>query len=220
MIIENIVLEFESHQNSVNAAKMAAYMKDHFKFYGIKSPLRKEIQKKYLQEFKAINFQEALIIARELFEQPHRELHYFALDLIRAKKKLLSQKHVKFAEHLVLNNSWWDSVDFIAVHIYCPVLMDMNNSKRNEYIDFLKNHENMWMNRVGIIFQLPLKDKTDTNLLEIAIFPHMNSKEFFHQKAIGWALRQYSKTNPSYVEDFIRKNNLSNLAKREASKYL
>jgi len=46
------------------------------------------------------------------------------------------------------------------------------------------------------------------------------SSEFFIQKGIGWMLREYGKTNPEWVKEFIRKNKIASLSKREALKNL
>jgi 3-methyladenine DNA glycosylase AlkD len=81
---------------------------------------------------------------------------------------------------------------------------------------------NFWLNRTAIIVQLRCKHQTDTTFLETAILPHIHSKEFFIRKAIGWSLRQYARTNPKWVIDFVNQNDkqLSGLSKREALKHL
>ena len=86
-------------------------------------------------------------------------------------------------------------------------------------VRFSKN-ENMWLNRAAIICQLSYRERTNTDLLEMAIVPHLESKEFFHQKAIGWALRQYGKTNPQWVKDFVASHTLKPLSRREALRLL
>jgi 3-methyladenine DNA glycosylase AlkD len=79
--------------------------------------------------------------------------------------------------------------------------------------------ENMWINRSAIICQLKYGKNTQTDWLEFSILPHINSKEFFHQKAIGWALRQYAKHNSAWVFDFVNKYPLKPLSRREALKH-
>lgn len=220
MSSEEIVFAFKEYKNDVNAAKMAAYMKNKFVFLGIKSPIRREIQKEFLKETKKFQLVDTVALVKDLFSQEYRELHYFALDILKQKKKAFTREHQSFAKSLVLNNSWWDTVDFLATHLYNPILQDMELKERKVAVNQLVEHNNLWLNRVAIIYQLPLKEETNTNILESAILTHIDSKEFFHQKAIGWSLRQYSKTNPSYVAAFIEKYKLSKLAKKEASKYL
>ena len=82
--------------------------------------------------------------------------------------------------------------------------------------------DNFWLRRVAIDHQLLRKEKTKTDLLEKILVNNLHQTEFFINKAMGWSLRDYSKTNPDWVRDFIARNRegLSNLTIREASKYI
>lgn len=220
MNLKEIVQIFEENRNEIYGAKMSAYLKNHFICYGIKSPLRKELTKEVLKKVKTESLEDVIIFVDKLFQQPYRELHYLAMEMLDKKKKELTAEHLDFAESLILRNSWWDTVDYISTHIFCSILQKMNVEDRKDYSLKLSVHENMWMNRVGIIYQLPLKMETNVEILELSILPHIDSKEFFLKKAIGWALRQYGKYNPSYVIGFLEKYELQNLSIREASKYL
>ena len=66
------------------------------------------------------------------------------------------------------------------------------------------------------------KDKTNTNLLEQKIVNSFGSDEFFINKAIGWSLRNYYRTNLVWVINFIIKYRtlMNKLSIKEASKYL
>ena len=70
------------------------------------------------------------------------------------------------------------------------------------------------------MFQKSYKKDTDTELLSKYILNCNKSKEFFIQKAIGWSLREYAKTNPSWVKEFVNNNTLAPLSKREALKHI
>jgi 3-methyladenine DNA glycosylase AlkD len=83
-------------------------------------------------------------------------------------------------------------------------------------IERFSGSENMWLNRSAIIFQLSYKEKTDFNLLKSECEKHKTSKEFFIQKAIGWALRDYSRFNPNGVHNYVNSTNLKPLSQREA----
>ena len=218
--IDDITSAFEVFADQAKGDKMAGYLKNKFVCYGIKAPDRRIIQKEFYSELKLFTIEDSIKLARSLYKLPQRELHYFAMEIVGRKSKFLNAYHLEFAEFMVLQNSWWDTVDFVATHIFHPILKQLDYNQKREYVQKLAQHENMWMNRVAIIFQLPLKRETEEELLELAIIPHLNSKEFFHQKAIGWALRQYSKYNPNYVSNFLDSHKLANLSVREASKYL
>jgi 3-methyladenine DNA glycosylase AlkD len=125
---------------------------------------------------------------------------------------------IQFLEKLLTTKSWWDSVDSIA-----PLAGEMAR-KYPELIDETMNHwsvdDNFWLRRSAILFQLKYKQQTNEDLLYDYIVKNADSKEFFIQKAIGWALREYSKTNPESVKAFIEGNHLAPLSIREGSKYL
>jgi 3-methyladenine DNA glycosylase AlkD len=78
----------------------------------------------------------------------------------------------------------------------------------------------MWLNRSAILFQLSYKERTNFDLLKLVCDKHKMSTEFFIQKAIGWALREYAKTNPEAVKDFVSVSNLKKLSEKEALKNL
>ena len=82
-------------------------------------------------------------------------------------------------------------------------------------------HENLWLNRTAIICQLGFRSTTHTERLDEALCAHTRSAEFFHRKAIGWALRDYGKTNPRWVRQWVDAHpELSGLSRREALRLL
>jgi 3-methyladenine DNA glycosylase AlkD len=73
---------------------------------------------------------------------------------------------------------------------------------------------------MGIIHQIKFKEKTNEDILFANCLTHAESKEFFIQKAIGWSLREYSKTNPEAVVQFVEANTFKPLSVREALRLL
>lgn len=142
-----------------------------------------------------------------------------ALDYLIALKKELKKESMEKLERLITIKSWWDTVDLLAsvlVGELCmryPELID-------SYIHKLAEDHNIWLARTSILFQLKYKERTDAELLGKIIVKNSKSKEFFINKAIGWALREYSKTNPEWVRKFIGDTTLHPLSIREGSKYL
>jgi 3-methyladenine DNA glycosylase AlkD len=210
---------FESNRNEKEAMPMKEYMKDHFPFLGIKSPIRKKLEKGFFKETGILKepFDQEFII--ELWEKDEREYQYMALTYIEKSLKRLQKEDLALMERLVLEKSWWDTVDAIAAK---PVgkIAEKFPEVIEETIDAWAEHDNMWLRRTAILFQLKYKEKTDEERLYIYIKSNSDSKEFFIQKAIGWALREYSKTNPSSVKQFINENSLAPLSVREGSKYV
>lgn len=207
--------------NSKNAKQMKAYMKNHFSFYGVKSPERKAIQQPWLSEIKhslATHNKWELIF--ELWQLDEREFQLVAMDLLNSFKKSewLLEDISKF-EELITTKSWWDSVDTIASNSlgeYFRKFPEQQKMVTQKWSD----SGNIWLMRSCLIFQLKYKNDVDFNLLSVLIRKFQSNNEFFIQKAIGWSLRQYSKYNPEAVRDFMAKIKLSGLATREASKYI
>ena len=114
-MLKTIQSLFSENGNPALAGPMKAYMKNKFEFYGIKSPDRKEISKHLLKECKTLSKKETIELAKELWNQPQRELHYLALELLLQNlKKNISKDDLVWMEWFILKNSWWDTVDFLA----------------------------------------------------------------------------------------------------------
>ena len=217
--VEMLQKEIEAHQKPKIAVNMAAYLKGRFACYGIKSPVRNVIQKKWFGQLKTAEINRWDIVC-QLWNLPQREYHYIAIDYLNKmpKKEYKIDDH-KMLEEIITTHSWWDSVDAIASN-YVGKYFQLFPEKRDEVIKRWRNSDDMWLNRTCLIFQLKYKDEVDFELLKDLIIQYKDVKEFFIQKAIGWSLRQYSKYNPYAVKAFVTEAGLEGLAKREASKYL
>ena len=116
-------------------------------------------------------------------------------------------------------NSWWDSVDAIAPKIVGDIVGMDRVEGEAAMMEWAKS-ANMWTNRASILHQLKYKNETNEELLFATINRHAASKEFFIQKAIGWVLREYAKTSPEIVRQFVENTKLAPLSKREALKHM
>ena len=204
--------------NQVKKSQMEAYMRNQFVFCGLQATQRRELAKPFIQASKTWSIAELLGEIHYYFELPEREYQYIAIELANKNLRRFSLSDVKKLSRLVMKKSWWDSVDNLAS--FFSSWLKKNMEQFDEVFHWFYQHDNMWMRRVSIILQLKFKDETKTNYLEQAILYDQTTDEFFIQKAIGWSLRQYSKTNPDWVRTFIATHKLSNLAIREGSKYL
>lgn len=216
--IESLETAFQKNSHPENAFAMAKYMRNHFPFFGVKTEDRRLIFKTIWKENRKEITENARAIAWELFTKPERELHYCGIEILLKQLKNSYQKDdIRFIEKLITTNSWWDSVDTIAKYILGQYLSE-HPSETEKVIERFSNSENMWLNRSAIIFQLGYKQNTDFDLLKSECEKHKNSNEFFIQKAIGWALREYAKTNPETVKNYVNNTNLKNLSQKEALK--
>lgn len=212
-----IAREFERHADAERAVGAKKYMRNLCEFYGIASPQRREITKAFIKEHGFPQEKELYDVAIELWAMEKRELQYFAMEMLYAKRKQWKEDILPVFEHTITHRSWWDTVDYIASKLvgeYCKKYPELAHEVMTPWI----KSDNMWLNRTAIIFQIGYKAKTDTALLTKAILAHKESKEFFHQKAIGWALRSYSYTNAEWVKTFIATHTLKPLSVREGLK--
>jgi len=219
--ISSLTKTFAEHSNSENAVSMQKYMKNKFKFFGIKSTLRRELSKDFLKKEDLPDFENIGVIVRELWSLPQRELQYFAMELLFKYSKVLQEDDYKLFEFMIINKSWWDTVDFIAAKIVGSHFL-MYPTLRGAISKKWINADDIWLNRTGILFQLKYKGKTNEEMLYSYILQHSNSSEFFIRKAIGWSLREYSKTDSESVTKFVQinENQLSSLSIREALKHI
>jgi len=208
--------EFRKNADVDIAAKQKAYLRDQFEFYGLTTTKRRDIQKPFLIKAYLPEKIKLEHLVKTLWKRPEREYHYFAQELAFKYAKRLDKKDMALIEYMITHKSWWDTVDMIANKLLGPYFKkypEEIGSKTNQWL----TSENIWLQRCAILFQLKYKETLDTNLLSRVINQLLGSKEFFINKAIGWILREYSRTNPDWVINFVESTpDLHNLSKREA----
>ena len=153
------------------------------------------------------------------WEKDAREYQYVVANYLKAMQSYLTESDLPKLERLVVTKSWWDTVDILDRVVGSLVA---NHPELEEVILKWSLSDNIWLRRVAIDHQLLRKEKTNVQLMEKILVNNLDQTEFFINKAIGWALRDYSKTNPEWVASFIEKNKerMAELSIKEASKYL
>ncbi len=217
--VKSIQARFAAHADPAQAGPMKRYMRDQFEYLGIKSPQFKELIKTHLAEHGLPPVAELDAIVRDLWVLPKREYQYAATSLIGKLEKTLPGDFIETFEYLLVTKSWWDTVDTLSggplgVHF------QRHPKVRKTYLAKWRKSEDFWLRRACILFQLNYKQDTDFDLLCEIIRENLGSKEFFINKAIGWALRQYTRVDPQAVRDFVAATPLSPLSAREAVKWL
>lgn len=209
---------FEAHSNPERAMAMSKYMKDQFHFYGIAAADRKNLYKDFLKSEKATKSVDWAFL-EQCNGDEHREFQYLAYDYLLAMKKFVHFEHIPQIKLFIMTRSWWDTVDFLSQVVGNIAMMD---SRVDELMLTWSLEENIWTKRVAILYQLRFKTKTNPTQLEQIILNCLGTNEFFINKAIGWALREYSKVHPEWVRQFLAdyQERLAKLSIREASKYL
>ncbi|MEZ7615505.1 DNA alkylation repair protein [Streptococcus sp. 27098_8_73] len=217
MDVEELLENLKAVANPDDAVAMKAYMKNKFEFLGIKTPARRKLAKIFFkqQTDSVIDWD----FINEAWNNPYRELQYAALDYLEIRKKLLTPSDLPRLKKLAQTKSWWDTIDFLD-RLVGSIIARFPETK--EIILSWSCDQDFWLRRLAIDHQLLRKEDTDTELLEKILVNNLGQTEFFINKAIGWALRDYSKTNPDWVRDFIERHQaeMAALSIREGSKYL
>jgi 3-methyladenine DNA glycosylase AlkD len=211
--------QFAQHANPTQAAPMAAYMRDQFPFLGIKSPQRAELTRHFVAAHGLPPVEALETVTLDLWALPEREYQYVAMDLLWRQRRSWQPELVELLVQLITTKSWWDTVDLLAgrqvgeLFLRFPAVKEVWNGR-------LRQSDNLWLRRTALLFQLHYKKKTDADLLFATIGENLGSDEFFINKAIGWALREYSKTDAAAVVAFVAHTDLHPLSEREALKWL
>lgn len=217
--INTLKTEFRNNANGKNALAQKAYMRNQFEYYGIKSVLRREIQKPFFITKHLPAKTELDQLIKTLWKEPQREYQYFSQELTYKYARQLKKEDIKLLEFMIKHKSWWDTVDFIAVKLVGEYFK-MYSGQRDKIVKIWLESNNIWLQRSCLLFQLKYKSDLDTLFLAYVINALLGSKEFFINKAIGWVLREYSRTDPEWVIEFVKSTDLNPLSEREALRLL
>lgn len=208
---------FYQAANPQKAIAMEAYMRNQFKFLGIRAPERKILTRDFLKTIDRATIDWEFV--QQCWEKDEREFQYLAIAYLTKVKQRLIVEDIPRLRQLIVTKSWWDTIDsldkfvgYVALHhpTVEATLLDWSTD------------DNIWLRRVAIDHQILRKEQTNPVLLEKIICHNFGQNEFFINKAIGWSLRDYSKTNPEWVKTFIARHQdqMAPLSIREASKYI
>ncbi|MDR0528756.1 MAG: DNA alkylation repair protein [Zoogloeaceae bacterium] len=199
------------------AAPMRAYMRGQFPFLGIPAPERRRISRGFLKALDRESIDWAFV--SECWRQSEREFQYLAKDYLAERAAVLTPLAMERLQELIVTKPWWDTVDGLDV---IAGAIALRNPDVNDVFLAWSVDDDFWLRRAAIGHQRARRAKTDTRLLERILMNNFGQTEFFINKAIGWALREYGKTNPDWVRDFLErhKSKMASLSLREASKYI
>jgi 3-methyladenine DNA glycosylase AlkD len=217
--LEPLVNDFESGRNMENAFWMKKYMKDQFEFYGMKTPERRIMIKSFLKKYGLPGENELKQVIMDCWSHEYRDWQYVGVALMMEYIKKPDRNIIGLLEFMIINKSWWDTVDGIAGWLVGPLFIkypDLIVSKTTEWM----NSGNIWLQRTCLLYQINYKKKTDTKILFRFIEELSGETSFWIRKAIGWVLREYSKTDPDEVLKFVNSHQLSSLSSKEALKVI
>ncbi|MFD9910373.1 DNA alkylation repair protein [Streptomyces sp. NPDC059063] len=217
-VVARLTTAYAAAADPVRAADMRAYMKDVAPFLGLTSPVRRDLARAVLAGSPRPDEADCAAVALRCWRLPEREYHYFAVDYLRRHVRRLSSGFLPVARHLVTTVPWWDTVDLLAAHVVGGLVAA--DAELAADMDAWIEDEDLWVARTALLHQLRHKDATDADRLFAYCARQAGHPDFFIRKAIGWSLREYAKTDPEAVRDFVRRHRdaLSPLSVREALK--
>ena len=219
MILNEIASILQAYSDPIKAEGMARYMKNKFSYFGLSTPVREDATKQCIATLQTQSGDTIVELVHQLWEQEEREFQYVGLTILKKYKRKFSSDFLQHCETFLTQKSWWDTVDILASNIVGSFVLK-NRDLSKVTLQKWAEHKNMWLNRAAILHQLTYREQTDTDFLYSVIKRHSESPEFFHQKAIGWALRERAKLYPQEVQNFINTVKLKPLSVREALKHI
>ncbi len=205
--------------NPARAKGAQAYLKTSDPFFGVDaSTMRREV--KVLGKTHPPHDQaEYLAQIQALWSLPQREAHYAAVEWAKLFPAFQTMEALPLFERMIREGAWWDTVDELARFLVGSLLLNERAVMKPEMERWIRD-ENLWIRRAALVAHQKHKERTD----EAQLFDHClrlaPERDFFLRKAIGWALREHSKTRPGAVETFIAAHlgELSGLSIREGLK--
>ncbi|WP_395309163.1 DNA alkylation repair protein [Mycobacterium sp. AMU20-3851] len=223
-LIARVRRELSAAGDPDRAVAMQRYMKSEMRFHGVRRPEVRSICRIIFDEHPLHSERAVEATVEQMFTTAdRREERYAALELARHRRYRSYQTpdRVPLYRALIVAGAWWDIVDEIAANLIGPILCSDPDRVRPTIVGWATDPD-LWLRRTAIIAQLAARQNTDLDLLTAVIDANADDPDFFIRKAIGWALRQYARTEPDWVRAFVaaREDRLSGLSKREACKHL
>lgn len=207
---------YEAARDPRRAASMAAYMRDQFPFLGIPAPTQKALTREALAGLGRPAEPDLAAVALACWARPEREYQYFACGWLRRHARACGAAFIDTARYLIVTKSWWDTVDTLAAHLVGTLVAQ--HPKLVEHTDAWLLDDDRWLVRTAILHQLTYQEATDAKRLFGYCAARATHPDFFVRKAIGWALREYARTDRASVRSFVMTHHsrLANLTVREA----
>ncbi|SDI37916.1 3-methyladenine DNA glycosylase AlkD [Actinokineospora alba] len=205
------------------APEMQRYMKSDMPFRGVPKPERTALVRTLFAEHVFTDRADWIAAVTELWrDATYREERYVALDLLAHKRYTPwnGLDLLPLYEEMIVTGAWWDFVDELAARRVGPLVL-AHPDVLTPTMRAWATDPDRWKRRTSVLCQLKARDATDTDLLTDTIESTLDDPDFFLRKAIGWALREYAKTDPGWVRHFVETHpELSPLSRREALKHL
>ncbi|MFF8867394.1 DNA alkylation repair protein [Streptomyces sp. NPDC015139] len=217
-VLDRLTTAYAAAADPGRAAVMGAYMKDVTPFLGIPTPARRALSRTVLAGIARPDEADCTAVALRCWALPEREYHYFAVDFLRRHAARCSPGFLPVTRYLVTTVPWWDTVDLLAAHVVGALVAAAPELTAD--MDVWITDDDLWVARTALLHQLRYKERTDADRLFAYCLRQSGHPDFFIRKAIGWALREYAKTDPGAVRDLLtrERGRFAPLTVREALK--
>ncbi len=210
--------------NLERAKQQQAYMKSAMPYRGVTLPEVRRITKAALREHPLDDQRNLIATVSALWDDAkYREERYAALTVLQVPRHRFWRDLtlLPLYEHLVMTGRWWDLVDDLASHSIGELLRT-HHTEVAPVMRAWASDDDLWRRRAALVCQVGAKSETDPDLLADIITAAVDERDFFVRKGIGWALRDYARTDPDWVRTFVtdHADQLSPLSIREATKHL
>jgi 3-methyladenine DNA glycosylase AlkD len=221
-IIKQCLTDLEKQGNLERAREQQRYLKSPYKFYGVSKSLLNNWAKKIRRSNPEITQKRLLEVCKELWQSEYHDQKTLAIELLKTYPAYIDDKELPLIEKMIDESKGWDLIDNIAIWLVGELIR--KNKDNHKLIEKWSTDKNFWRRRVAIISPIKLFKKNECDIgLYMRIWEnHLDEKEFFIRKGIGWVLREFAKTDPDAVYKFVYNNRkqMSGLTFREASKNL
>jgi len=217
-VLERLTATYAAAADPERAAAMRAYMKDVAPYLGLTTPVRRALSRTVEDGLPRPVEADCTAIALRCWRLPEREYQYFAVDYLRRHARVCTSGFLPVARHLGSTVPWWDTVDALAAHVVGGLVAA--DRKLALDMDEWIVDDDLWIARTALLHQLRYKERTDTERLFTYCLRQSGHPDFFIRKAIGWCLREYAKTDPEAVREFLERERgrFAPLSVREALK--
>lgn len=220
-LVEAVCARLRAAADPERAPQMQAYMKSSTPYLGVRVPDVRSIVRAAAKERPPATTNTLAATAAALWrEAAYREERYAATALldVPSARRLRTPALLPLYREMITTGAWWDHVDEVARRV--GELLVAYPGEVRPMLRAWTRDPDRWLRRASVICQLGLRSATDTELLSDAIVANLADRDFFLRKAIGWALRDYARTDADWVRAFAAAHDLSPLSRREALKHL
>ena len=218
-LARRIEAELERTGTSDRAEAEKRYLKSDLAFFGCTLGDMRRLTKAVDADERP-SHDELVALVRELWRKPVFERRMVAVLLLELHAGDLDSADLPLLETLIRESKTWALVDGLAGKVVGTIAL---RHRVKQKLDRWARDDDFWVRRSSLLAELePLKSGASFRPFADRADALLDETEFFIRKAIGWVLREMSKTRPQEVYEWIapRTHRASGVTMREVVKHL